>query len=229
MSGVYGFQRSDPVSVNKLLVESKEIESHWELSIEAPSKKTKVLFIFSLKALRRIHKDIKDKPITVFVFGSKAEFERYTVKFLDDAEDFSLTKKLLKDCLRSSAPNELVHTPVNISRGLLEGTTPSILQGVFTYFYRIPDKEERDEHRRTFVKAACRARKVSKLEPMLISLSVPDNVVAGLMSSVDRKTLDKTLRAIYAVRKKRTEVVEAAEKYGVSPFDIRYLLAQREK
>lgn len=221
MSGLYGVSNHDPTFVLNCLdgfVDRNQIHLN-ELRPD-----TKVLFVTSKTFLKVHRKRLSKLQITIFAFGSSIYLKELGIKFLDS--DKKLTKRHFRDCVRRDQAIKIKVKKIDLPKIYLEKVKPSIIKHVVTELYKIQDKEVRSTVKQKVFLGFTLTQDPDALEDTLISLSVKPSLVTKFLSGLDRDILRNTLLAVFDSHK--LGVTQAAKKHGISSYDIRYILSQKD-
>lgn len=212
--------------------------------------------VVKLNALTRVVKP-KKHNYTPVVFNSARAYLRTAEKFkpdivalvLDDAVTLSkeyglplIGGELQKDVFtpsplhradllklltpKKSEPVVVERFPYDPVPRILKSYNSSVLAALQTQFYRIKTTDSREEVVILIRNWLSSKESVKGLETRLYSL-VSEKTVAALLSVITSADFVRFRTAIQETKANPKKLVTIAKKYKISPFDIKYILAQR--
>jgi hypothetical protein len=127
---------------------------------------------------------------------------------------------------RKEDPIVVERFPYNPIPRILKGYNSSVLSALQTQFYRIKVNDSREEVVIAVRNWLSSRDSVRSLETKLYKLA-PEKTVTALLAVITSADFVRFRTAIQETKANPKKLLTIAKKYKISPFDIKYILAQR--
>jgi len=236
---LHGVSNANILSVT-LLLKEKGVTQVQVLNFEDTIKpRAKVLLIPTVTLFLKRRQSLKDMKASVIVFDTPYCLEQISDLVLLDAKRstnfkykfYDLCWEQLELVLKTQSKIKARKKDDNLIQVLLDQTTPSIMKPIQTYLYTIKDVEERQRCNSIILKYFFEKKiSIEELRASLISVSKHNTKKLNALMTFLSEDRPKNVKYILINSKKKdaNSIETLCKKFGVSSYDIRYLLASKE-
>ncbi len=242
MKGLFGIGNTNVLNTLNII---KEIDSSLKVQVlgadDTVKSRADAILVPSVALFLKRRLPLQESSSSVFVFDTPVLLT--SIKYLEllDARSsknftfklYEVSSEQIKEALNKRLKVKLKSQKLNIIPVLLNETTPSIMKPIQTFLYSIVNTQERAAYNKELFKYfTCKNTDLKALQSSLISLSKQKKsgkALERLLSFLEEDDVKNVKCVVLKALKHNShgdkpEIDKMATEYGVSAYDVRYLI-----